>query len=70
MGEYYLNYEDLFRITRGFHEVNFRYVLAPSKTPPASGSIAPISATLETLKEEYDMGYGDAVKAIADAKES
>jgi hypothetical protein len=54
-------------MTRSFHGVNFRYVLAPSKTPPISGTL-PISADAEQIRAEIDLGYSDAVKAIEDAR--
>jgi hypothetical protein len=60
MGEYYLDFEDLTRMTRGFHNVKFRYVLAPTKKPPISGLI-PISATIEEIQAEMDLGYDDAM---------
>jgi predicted acylesterase/phospholipase RssA len=48
MGEYYQDFEDLTRLTRGFHNVKFRYVLAPTKQPPIGGFI-PISATRDEI---------------------
>ena len=48
LGDYYLDFEDLDRVIRGFHDVNFRYVLAPSKRPPIKGFV-PIAATREEV---------------------
>lgn len=67
IGEYYLDFEDLVRMTRGFHEVNFRYVLSPSIAPKSAG-LAPISADLEAIQSEIDVGYADAAKAIDEAR--
>ena len=64
---YYLYYEDVISVTRGFHDVFFRYILAPTRTPPSAGMV-PINNSKESTKEEISIGYEDAKRAVDYAK--
>lgn len=60
---YYYYKEDLVRMTRGFHEIDFRFIVVPSE-PLAAGGMVPINATKEDIQAEIALGYTDG-KAIA-----
>jgi len=62
-------YSSIFSVTRGYHDVLFRYVLAPTKSPPSAG-IIPINGSKENVKIEIELGYDDAKKAIEFAKKN
>ena len=55
------------RMTRGYHDVNFRLVVKPS-TPLTSKGIVPIDATAEDIQNEIDQGYSDGMDAVANWK--
>ena len=67
IGYYYNYFEDVISVTRGFHDVFFRYVLYPSQKPP-SGGLIPINTTKEDTKAEIRLGYDDGKKAIEFSK--
>lgn len=46
IADFYVDYEDMLRVTRANPHVKYRYTVAPSEMPPISGLI-PISATRE-----------------------
>ena len=48
INNYYYYKEDLVRMTRGFHDVNFRLIAIPSE-PLVAGGMIPISATKEDI---------------------
>lgn len=50
-------------VTRGYHNVTFRYTVAPTEMPPVSAFI-PISATHEETMQEIEIGYRDALRVI------
>lgn len=68
LNEFYGSYEDMLRVTRGFPDVKIRYVVAPHRPPP-SDSVITISATLDEIWEEINLGYEAALLAIEDAVE-
>ena len=49
------------RMTRGFHDVNFRLLVIPSE-PLAAGGMIPISATKEDIRAEIDIGRKDGLR--------
>jgi len=63
ISDYYAFYEDVISVTRGFKDVFFRYVLAPTRSPPSGGFI-PVSAPGDNKKIEMELGYEDAKNAI------
>ena len=65
--DYYAYYEDVVRMTRGYPNVNFRHIVAPSVQVPESGFI-PINATKEMLAEEIKIGYADGERVIKEVK--
>lgn len=46
ISDFYVDYEDMLRVTRAHPDITYRYTVAPSRTPPISGFI-PISASKE-----------------------
>ena len=48
---FYYYEEDFLRMTRGYHDVNFRHLIAPSK-PLTSKGLVPIDATPEDIEFE------------------
>ena len=58
---YYYYEEDLVRVTRGFHEVDFRFVVIPSE-PLVAGGLVPISATKEDIRAEIAIGRKDGTR--------
>jgi hypothetical protein len=48
---YYFYYEDVLRVRRGFPDVNFRHVVAPSR-PMWDAGLVPIFATEEGIEFE------------------
>ena len=65
--DYYAYYEDVLRLTRGYPEIDFRHVVAPSVQVPESGFI-PIFATKAMLKEEMNIGYADGVRVVNEVR--
>ena len=51
ISRYYEMYEDLLRMTRGYPNIEMRYIVAPEEDPPNMSDI-PIFATQEELIEE------------------
>lgn len=64
---YYYYEEDILRITRGFHDVNFRLIVKPGKELTSKG-LVPIYATAEDILNEIKQGYKDGLKAIEEFK--
>ena len=48
-------------MTRGFHKVNFRFVVIPSE-PLVAGGMVPISATKEDIRAEIEIGRKDGTR--------
>lgn len=46
--DFYIDYEDMLRVTRAFPHVTYRYTVAPSENPPIAG-LVPIKATKEQI---------------------
>ena len=69
ISNYYGWYEDVLRITRGYPNIHFRHVVAPTTQVPSSG-IVPIFATTEQLKTEMDIGYKDGYRVIRYVQEN
>ena len=61
--DFYLDYEDLLRVTRSHPHINFRFTIAPSKEPPIEG-LLPIGAPIETIAAEIQLGYDDGKEAV------
>ena len=55
--------EDLLRVTRGYHDVDFRLMVTPSEPLTEKGMI-PIYATAADIQVEIDLGYKDGRNAI------
>jgi len=66
VSNFYSNYEDMLRVTRGYPNVHFRYTVAPTQEVPSSG-LVPISASNEDIRKEIDIGYQDGLRAIRDS---
>lgn len=66
ISDFYANYEDMLRVTRGYPKVYFRYAVAPSLDSPAKSAI-PIFATHEEVAGEIKNGYNDGLRAMRDA---
>lgn len=67
ISDFYIDYEDMLRVTRAHPHVTYRYTVAPSTAPPVSGLI-PIKATKEQIREEIQLGYDDGMKTIESAR--
>lgn len=67
MTEFYIDYEDMLRVTRANPHVTYRYTVSPSEQPPIKGLI-PIAADLETIQAEILLGYNDGINAIKSYK--
>ena len=57
---FYYYEEDFLRMTRGYHDVQFRLLVAPSK-PLTSKGFVPINATAEDIDLEIEQGYQDGL---------
>lgn len=53
ISSFYSIWEEVLRVTRGFPNVNFRYVVAPS-VPAPSSSVITLSATKEDIQTEIN----------------
>jgi predicted acylesterase/phospholipase RssA len=67
VSNYYFYYEDVLRVTRGYPNVKFRHIVAPTVPVPDNGYV-PIFSTKENIKKEIAIGYEDGLKAIEHAK--
>jgi len=54
-------------VTRGYPDVKFRHIVAPTVPVPDNGFV-PLISTSENIAREIDIGYADGLKAIAHAK--
>ena len=60
---FYYYEEDFLRMTRGYHDVDFRLLIAPSK-PLTSKGFVPINATADDIAMEMVQGYEDGMKIL------
>ena len=67
--DYTRHQEDLFRMIRGFPDVNFRMVVEPLEHLTEKGAM-PINATKEDLIKEQIQGAEAGLKAFSDFKAS
>ena len=63
LAKFYVVSEDVERMYRGYHKVDFRLVVQPSENLTQSGAI-PISATLEDIEREIQLGIKDGIMAV------
>jgi len=63
INHFYYYEEDFLRMTRGYHDVNFRLLIAPSSPLTQKGMI-PISATAEDIALEKEQGYNDGLRVF------
>ena len=62
INKYYYYEEDIMRITRGYHNINFRLLIKPG-IPLTSNGFLPINATHEEIMNEIGQGYLDGLNA-------
>lgn len=63
INHFYYYEEDFLRMTRGYHDVQFRLLVAPSK-PLTSKGFVPINATADDIEAEIEQGYQDGLKVF------
>ena len=50
----------MLRMTRGYHSVNFRFIVEPSEQ--LTGGWLPLSATVEDIRKEISIGLKDGTE--------
>ena len=60
---YHFHTEEVQRLYRGYHKVNFRLVIQPSKSLTSTGAV-PINAGHKELNNERAQGYSDGTAAV------
>jgi len=50
-------------MTRGYHGVNFRLAIIPSKSLTSAG-VVPLDANKKDIEDEINLGYSDGLNAV------